>query len=85
MLASMKGYKSKRSKYRDKWAMKFSEDYSITYKPGGKMTVKEIRNNIMHEPGPEKEEAEKLANEYADAFGREILNAIKKIIDEGLS
>jgi hypothetical protein len=82
MLASMKGYKSK---YGDKWAMEFSEDYSITYKPGGKMTVKKIRDNIMHEPGPEKEEAEKLANEYADAFGREILNAIKKIIDEGLS
>jgi 3-deoxy-D-manno-octulosonate 8-phosphate phosphatase KdsC-like HAD superfamily phosphatase len=82
MLASIKGYKSK---YEDKWAMEFSENYSITYKPGGKMTVNEIRNYIMHKPGPEKEDAEKLANEYADAFGREILNAIKKIINESLN
>jgi hypothetical protein len=82
MLASIKGYKSK---YGDEWAMKFSEDYSITYKPGGKMTVNEIRNNIMHKLGPEKEEAEKLANEYADTFGREILNAIKKIINESFN
>jgi len=76
MLASIKGY---RSKYREDWARKFSDDYSITHKPDGKMTVNEIRNAIMHEPGHEKEKAEKLANQYADSFGEEVLKAIKKI------
>lgn len=78
MIASIKGYKSK---YKDNWAKFFSEDYSITYKPDGKMTINQIRNKIMHEPGKEKEIAEKLACSYANGFGEEILRAIKKIID----
>ena len=82
ILASIKGYKSE---YKEDWARKFSEDYSITHKPGGKMTINEIRNYIMHELGPEKEEAEKLANKYADTFGREILYAIKRIINESFN
>jgi hypothetical protein len=81
MLASIKGYKSK---YKE-WARKFSNDYSITHKPDGKTAVNTIRNNILHKPGPEKEEAEKLANQYADSFGKEILKAIKRIIEESTS
>ncbi len=79
MLASIKGYKSK---YKEDWARKFSDDYSITYKPDGEVTINEIRNIIMHEPGPEKEKAEKLAIQYADIFGKEVLEAIKKIIKQ---
>ena len=82
MLASIKGYKSK---YDEKWAEKFSNDYSITYKPDGKTTVNDIRGKILHARGPEKEEAEKLANQYADSFGKEILKAIKRIIEESTS
>jgi len=78
MLASTKGYKKKYSN----WAKMFSKDYSITYELNGKRTISWIRNAIMHEPGPEKDEAEKLANQYADRFGKELLKAIKKIIIE---
>jgi hypothetical protein len=79
MLASIRGYKSK---YGEDWARKFSDNYSITHKPDGEMTVNSIRNKIMHDPGPEKEKAEKLANQYADSFGEEVLKAIRKIIEE---
>jgi len=84
MLASIKGYVNK-YKYGEKWAEKFSNDYSITYKPDGKTTVNDIRGKILHARGPEKEEAEKLANQYADSFGKEILKAIKRIIEESTS
>jgi len=83
MLASIKGYVNK-YKY-GKWAEKFSNDYSITHKPDGKTTVNAIRGKILHAHGPEKEEAEKLANQYADSFGKEILKAIKRIIEESTS
>ena len=39
----------------------------------------------MHGPGPGRKKAEKLANQYADSFGEEILKAIKKIINENRS
>jgi len=82
ILASVRGYKSR---HKD-WAKRFSEDYSITYSitygPGSKTTVRNIRNWLVHEPGPEKDRAEELARQYADLFGTEILRAIKRIIDE---
>ena len=78
MLASIKGYKDK---YQD-WVRKFSEDYSITYKPDGRVGIDKIRNRLMHAPGPEKDEAEKLVELYADRFGAELLKAIRKVIDE---
>jgi hypothetical protein len=78
MLASLKGYKE----YGDEWARKFSEDYSITYRLGERKPITDIRNKIMHAPGPEKDEAEELAKQYADSFGKELLEAIKKILDE---
>lgn len=83
MLASLKGYS--REKYGDEWARKFSEKYSITYRPGERKPITDIRNKIMHAPGPEKDEAEELAKQYADSFGRELLEAIKKILDEAPS
>jgi hypothetical protein len=34
----------------------------------------------MHAPGPEKDEAEKLAAQHVDRLGMELLNTIKKIV-----
>ena len=82
MLASIEEYKSK---YGKDQARKFSDNYSITHKPGGEITVNSIKNKIMHGPGPGRKKAEKLANQYADSFGEEILKAIKKIINENRS
>jgi hypothetical protein len=81
ILASVKGYKSR---YKD-WAKRFSEDYSITYRPDGKTSVRDIRSWLVHEPGQEKDRAEELARQYADRFGAEVLRAIKRIIDEAAS
>ena len=83
ILASLKCYS--RKKYGNEWARKFSENYSITYRLGEKKPITDIRNKIMHVPGPEKDEAEELAKQYADSFGRELLGAIKKILDEAPS
>jgi hypothetical protein len=84
ILASILGYtKCKESEEKCKtecsWAKRFAEDYSITFRVG-EMSLTEIRNNIMHAPGPEKDEAEKLAAQHADRFCMELLNAIKKIV-----
>lgn len=78
MLASLKGYKDR---YQD-WARRFSEDYSITYRPDGRTSISDIRNWLMHAPGLEKEKAEELASLYADRFGAEVLRAIKRITFE---
>jgi hypothetical protein len=82
MLASILGYKEckegeERGKAECAWAKRFGEDYSITFRVGG-MSLTEIRNNIMHAPGPEKDEAEKLATHHADRLSMELLNSIKK-------
>jgi hypothetical protein len=78
MLASIKGYKGK---YED-WVKKFTEDYSITYKPDGRTPINEIRGKIVHAAGPEKEAAEMLAVQYADMLGRELFDAIMKLVME---
>jgi hypothetical protein len=82
MLASIKGYKDKKDKYKDDWVKRFAEDYSITYKPDGRTSINEIRGMILHAPGPEKEAAEKLAAQCADKLGQELLNAIKRALEE---
>jgi len=84
ILASIPGYtKCKESEEKCKaecaWAKRFAEGYSITFRIG-KMSLVDIRGKIMHAPGPEKDEAEKLAAQHADRLGMELLNAIKKII-----
>jgi hypothetical protein len=78
MLASIKGYKGK---YED-WVKRFTEDYSITYKPDGKTSINEIRGKIVHTAGPEKDAAEKLAAQYADMLGQELLIAIKRVLEK---
>ncbi|MCC6005671.1 MAG: hypothetical protein LM590_15135 [Thermofilum sp.] len=78
MLASIKGYKGK---YGD-WVKRFTEDYSITYEPDGRTPINEIRGKIVHAAGPEKEAAEMLAVQYADMLGRELFDAIKKLVME---
>jgi len=78
ILASVTGYKGK---YRD-WVEKFSEKYSITYKPDGRVSIKNIRNWLMHAPGPEKDKAEELVLLCVNRFGKELLEAIRKVIDE---
>ena len=66
----------KRGKAECAWAKSFAESYSITFRVGG-MSLTEIRNNIMHAQGPEKDEAEKLETQHADRLGIELLNAIE--------
>ena len=80
MLASIAGYKGKYKK--EEWASKFAKDYSITYKIED-VNLARIRNDILHDPGLEKDKAEKLAMLHADRFGIELLNAIKKMIEQG--
>jgi hypothetical protein len=79
ILAYIKNYKQ-----CEDWVKRFSERYSITYKPDRRTAINDIRAGMLHEPGPiQKDEAERLANQYADRFGEELLKAIKKIIEEG--
>ena len=73
MLASIRGYKD---------VKEFSEDHSITYKPDGRISIKNIRNLLLHALGQEKDEAEKLAKLCADRFGAELLRVIRKVVDE---
>jgi len=88
MLASIMDYKKcekseEKCKTKCNWAERFAKDYSITYEIIENANLAYIRNKILHAPGPEKDEAEKLAMRHADRFGIELLNAIKKIIDQG--
>jgi hypothetical protein len=69
-------------KYGESWVKKFTKDYSITYKPDGRTSINEIRGRILHAPGPEKDAAEKLAAQCADKLGQELLNAIKRVLEE---
>jgi hypothetical protein len=80
MLASLMGYKGK---FGDSWAKAFCNDYSLTCEFEG-MSVNEIRNSIMHEPGEDKERAEEVARRHADEFWREVLKTIRRILSEEL-
>jgi hypothetical protein len=98
VLASVKGYKDKHErnrikrfinwlkksayKYEEGWVKRFTKDYSITYKPDGRTSINKIRGRILHAPGPEKDAAEKLAAQCADKLGQELLNAIKRVLEE---
>jgi len=79
MLASIMGYENVKG-FPD--VKKFSEDYSITYKPDEEVSIREIRNWLVHARGQKKDKAEKLAKLYADRFGTELLRAIRKVVDE---
>jgi hypothetical protein len=54
----------------------------VTFRLDNEYDIKWIRNNLMHAKGEEKEKAEKLAEKYASRLGVEIIQAIKKIIEE---
>ena len=75
LLAAAQRY---RGKYHD-WVKRFCNDYGITYRIN-KWRLSDIRNSLVHEPGEEREEAEKLAAQHAERFGLELLEAIRKAI-----
>jgi hypothetical protein len=76
LLAAAQGYKEK---YPNDWVKRFCNDYGITYRIN-KWRLSDIRNSLVHKPGEEREEAEKLAAQHAERFGLELLEAIKKVI-----
>jgi hypothetical protein len=75
LLAAAQGYKEK---YPD-WVKRFCNDYGITYRIN-KWRLSDIRNYLVHNPGEEREEAEKPAAQHAERFGLELLEAIRKAL-----
>jgi len=75
LLAAAQVYKEK---YPD-WVKRFCNDYGITYRIN-KWRLSDIRNYLVHNPGEEREEAEKLAAQHAERFGLELLEAIRKAL-----
>jgi hypothetical protein len=69
-----------RRRCNKEWAKQFCRDFGITYQINEKFSLPRIRNSLVHEPGEEREEAEKLAAQHAERFGLELLEAIKKAI-----
>jgi hypothetical protein len=67
-----------REKYPD-WVKRFCNDYGITYRIN-KWRLSDIRNSLVHEPGKEREETERLAAQHAERFGLELLEAIRKVL-----
>jgi hypothetical protein len=54
----------------------------VTFRLNNEYDIKWIRNKLMHAKREEKEKAEELAEKYASRLGDEIIQAIKKIIEE---
>jgi hypothetical protein len=77
LLAAALGYKRRCNK---EWAKQFCRDFGITYQINEKFSLSRIRNSLVHVPGEEREEAEKLAAQHAERFGLELLEAIRKAI-----
>jgi hypothetical protein len=69
-----------RRRCNKEWAKQFCRDFGITYQINEKFSLPRIRNSLVHEPGEEREEAERLAAQHAERFGLELLEAIKKVI-----
>jgi hypothetical protein len=76
LLAAALGYRRRCNK---EWAKQFCKDYGMTYQIE-KFSLPRIRNSLVHEPGEEREEAERLAAQHAERFGQELLKAIRKAI-----
>jgi len=76
LLAAALGYRRRCNK---EWAKQFCKDYGMTYQIE-KFSLPRIRNSLVHEPGEEREEAERLAAQHAERFGQELLEAIRKAI-----
>ena len=75
--AAALGYRRRCNK---EWAKQFCNDYGITYRINKEWRLSDIRNSLVHEPGKEREEAERLAAQHAERFGLELLEAIRKVI-----
>jgi hypothetical protein len=69
-----------RGRCNKEWAKQFCKDFGITYQINEKFSLSKIRNSLVHEPGEEREEAEKLAAQHAERFGLELLEAIRKAL-----
>ncbi len=69
-----------RRRCNQEWAKQFCRDFGITYQINKKFSLPRIRNSLVHVPGEEREEAERLAAQHAERFGLELLEAIKKAI-----
>jgi len=69
-----------RRRCNKEWAKQFCRDFGITYQINEKFSLPRIRNSLVHEPGEEREEAEKLAAQHAERFGLELLEAIRKAL-----
>jgi hypothetical protein len=77
LLAAALRYKRRCNK---EWAKQFCRDFGITYQINEKFSLSKIRNSLVHVPGEEREEAERLAAQHAERFGLELLEAIRKVI-----
>jgi hypothetical protein len=77
LLAAVLRYRRRCNK---EWAKQFCRDFGITYQINEKFSLPRIRNSLVHVPGEEREEAERLAAQHAERFGLELLEAIRKAI-----
>ena len=77
LLAAALGYRRRCNKG---WAKQFCKDFGITYQINEKFSLSKIRNSLVHVPGEEREEAERLAAQHAERFGLELLEAIRKAL-----
>jgi hypothetical protein len=77
LLAAVLRYRRRCNK---EWAKQFCRDFGITYQINEKFSLSKIRNSLVHVPGEEREEAERLAAQHAERFGLELLEAIRKAI-----
>jgi IS4 transposase len=77
LLAAALGYRRRCNK---EWARQFCRDFGISYQINEKFSLPRIRNSLVHDPGEEREEAERLAAQYAERFGLELLEAIRKAL-----
>jgi hypothetical protein len=77
LLAAVLRYRRRCNK---EWAKQFCKDFGITYQINEKFSLSKIRNSLVHVPGEEREEAERLAAQHAERFGLELLEAIRKVI-----
>jgi len=77
LLAAALRYKRRCNK---EWAKQFCRDFGITYQINEKFSLPRIRNSLVHDPGEEREDAERLAAQHAERFGLELLEAIRKAL-----
>ncbi|MFP3319555.1 MAG: hypothetical protein RXO24_03260 [Acidilobus sp.] len=60
----------------------FSNKYLDGYYKLNDMSIKQVRDKLVHAVGEDKDKAEELAVHHADEFGSKVLSAIKRVISE---